>query len=159
MIDNSAEYKNGDFNGYFINGEQYYFSVTAVYRDKTVAGNTIRCTYVGEDSPVLFPAPEVSTAYEDGRLVVKWNKLNSPLLTEYRVVISKNKENPVYPADGYYDKAYDKDTHRLSSTLIRGITTGIQEADLRDGILYKRNSGIWKQDCCRKCSQGPLPGG
>jgi hypothetical protein len=110
VIDNSAEYKNGDFNGYFINGEQYYFSVTAVYRDKTVAGNTIRCTYVGEDSPVLFPAPEVSTAYEDGRLVVKWNKLNSPLLTEYRVVISKNKENPVYPADGYYDKAYDKDT-------------------------------------------------
>lgn len=110
VIDNSTAYTNGDFNGYFINGEKYYFSVTAVYKDRTVAGNTIRCTYVGEDSQTLFPAPEVSAVYEDGKLLVKWNKLNSPLLKEYRVVISQNNEKPAYPTNGYYDKAYDKDS-------------------------------------------------
>jgi hypothetical protein len=41
---------------------------------------------------------------------VKWDKLDSPLLREYRVVISRKNENPVYPANGYYEKAYDKDT-------------------------------------------------
>ena len=110
VIDNSTRYTNGDFEGYFINGEQYYFSVTAVYNDKSVTGNTIRCTYVGEDSPELFPAPQVSAAYEDGKLVVKWNKLDSSLLTEYRVVISEKSDKPAYPANGYYDQAYGKDT-------------------------------------------------
>ncbi len=110
VIDNSTKYSNGDFGGYFINGEQYYFSVTAVYGDRMVAGNTIRCKYVGEDSPELFPAPQVNAVYEDGKLVVKWNRLDSPLLTEYRVVISEKNEKPVYPANGYYDMAYDKDT-------------------------------------------------
>ena len=110
VIDNSTRYTDGDFEGYFINGEQYYFSVTAVYNDKSVTGNTIRCTYVGEDSPELFPAPQVSAAYEDGKLVVKWNKLDSSLLTEYRVVISEKSDKPAYPANGYYDQAYGKDT-------------------------------------------------
>ena len=110
VIDNSTEYTNGDFGGYFINGERYYFSVTAVYKDRTVTGNTIRCRYVGEESPALFPAPKVSTEYVDGKLLVKWDKLDSPLLREYRVVISRKNENPVYPANGYYEKAYDKDT-------------------------------------------------
>ena len=110
VIDNSTRYTNGDFEGYFINGEQYYFSVTAVYNDKSVTGNTIRCTYVGEDSPELFPAPQLSAGYEDGKLVVKWNKLDSSLLTEYRVVISEKSNKPVYPANGYYDQAYGKDT-------------------------------------------------
>jgi len=110
IIDNSVAYTDGDFGRYFIKGEKYYFSITAVYKDRTVTGNAVLCQYDGADSTELFPAPAVKAAYEDGKLVVRWDKINSSLLTEYRVVISQNDETPVYPENGYFDKAYDKDT-------------------------------------------------
>ncbi len=110
VIDNLTAYTNGDFGGYFIKGEQYYFSITAEYRDRKVPGNVIVVRYNGEDSAVLFPAPNVSAAYEDGKLIVRWDKINSSLLTEYRVVISEKNQAPAYPANGYYEKAYDINT-------------------------------------------------
>jgi len=110
VIDNSTAYTGGDFGGYFVKGEDYYFSITAVYTDRIIVGNTISVKYTGEDNPALFPAPEVSAAYENGKLIVKWNKINSPLLSEYRVVISQNNQSPAYPANGFYDTAYDVNT-------------------------------------------------
>ncbi len=44
-IDNSEPYKNGDFGKHLVPGEKYYFSVTAVYQDKKVAGKTVRLIY------------------------------------------------------------------------------------------------------------------
>lgn len=110
VIDNTTAYKNGDFNGYFVKGEKYYFNVTAEYKDRTVIGNTLQLQYDGEDSTVLFPAPKVSAAYENGKLIVKWDKITSPQLAEYRVVISQNNQAPAYPANGFYNTAYDADT-------------------------------------------------
>jgi hypothetical protein len=110
VIDNTTAYTNGDFGGYFVKGGQYYFSITAEYKDRTVTGNTIIYQYNGEDSAILFPAPQVSAAYENGKLVVKWNKVNSTLLTDYRVVISEKNQNPAYPANGFYEAAYDVNT-------------------------------------------------
>lgn len=109
VIDNSTAYNNGDFGRYFVNGEDYYFAVTAVYKDRSVTGNVIKQKYTGKDSEDLFPAPVVSAEYEDGVLVVKWNKIDSPYLSEYRLVISKNNKSPAYPANGYYGR-YDKNT-------------------------------------------------
>jgi hypothetical protein len=114
VIDNSTAYNDGDFGKYFINGESYYFAITAVYKDRNVTGNVIKQKYTGTDSEELFPAPEVSAEYEDGILVVRWDKIDSPYLSEYRLVISKKNELPVYPEDGYYGK-YDKNT--TSATL------------------------------------------
>jgi hypothetical protein len=110
LIDNLTSYTNGDFGGYFIKGEQYYFSITAEYKDKKIAGNVLKVQYNGEDSAALFPAPQVSAVYENGKLVVKWNKIDSSLLTEYRVVISEKNQTPAYPANGYYETAYDANT-------------------------------------------------
>jgi hypothetical protein len=110
VIDNLTAYKDGDFGDYFIKGEQYYFSITAEYKDRKTAGNVVRVKYNGEDSKTLFPAPQVSAVYENGKLVVKWNKVNSSLLTEYRVVISEKDQTPAYPENGYYETAYDTDT-------------------------------------------------
>jgi hypothetical protein len=110
IIDNTTEYTNGDFDGYFIKGEKYYFSIAAVYSDKIVTGNAIQVQYNGDDSPVMFPAPVVSATYEDGNLVVKWDKIDSPQLVEYRLVISEENKTPAYPADGFYDKPYSPDT-------------------------------------------------
>lgn len=110
VIDNSTAYNNGDFGGYFIKGEKYYFSVIAVYTDKVVGGNVIQCQYNGPDHPELFPAPVLTAAYEDGNLVLKWDKISSPELVEYRVVISEKNKAPAYPADGYYNAPYSPDT-------------------------------------------------
>jgi len=44
VINNSEPYKNGDFGSYLVSGEEYYFSVTAVYKDKKVPGNVISLT-------------------------------------------------------------------------------------------------------------------
>lgn len=109
VIDNTTAYTDGDFGGYFVKGEKYYFNITAVYEDRVIAGNTIQVQYNGEDSAVLFPIPKVTAAYEEGKLMVRWDKIDSARLVEYRVVISQNTQTPAYPANGFYDTAYGKD--------------------------------------------------
>jgi hypothetical protein len=124
VIDNSTAYTNGDFGGYFIKGEAYYFNITAEYKDRTVVGNTIKVRYKGADNPKLFPAPKVSAEYVDGKLMVSWDKIDSEHLLGYRVVISKNTEAPAYPANGYYDVAYDKDTTSVVIDASKPYTSG-----------------------------------
>ncbi|MGE5614577.1 MAG: S-layer homology domain-containing protein [Bacillota bacterium] len=134
VIDNSTAYNDGDFGKYFVNGEEYYFAVTAVYRDRNVTGNVIKQKYEGKDSEKLFPAPAVRAEYENGVLVVKWNKINSPNLLEYRVVISKNNESPAYPANGYYG-VYDKNTTSAALSADVEYTNG-DFSKLEDGTEY-----------------------
>lgn len=110
VIDNSTAYIDGDFGGYFVKGEKYYFTITAVYNDRNVTGNTQYLEYNGEDNPLLYPAPVVSAAYENGELIVKWNKIDSSRLKEYRLVISENDSTPAYPENGFYSAAYDVNT-------------------------------------------------
>jgi len=135
VIDNTTAYSDGDFGGYFVNGEKYYFNITAVYEDRIIAGNTIQVQYNGEDSAVLFPVPKVTAAYEDGKLLVKWDKIDSARLVEYRIVISQNYQAPVYPANGYYDSAFGKD---VTSVEINGTKTytGGDFAELTYGTEY-----------------------
>ena len=124
VIDNSTEYEDGDFGGWFVKGESYYFTVTAEYDDRTIDGNTVKYEYNGNDNPALFPAPAVSTAYEDGKLVVKWNKIDSEQLSGYRVVISQKNQAPAYPANGYYNTEYDKDTTSVEIDASKPYTDG-----------------------------------
>ncbi len=124
IIDNSTAYTDGDFGGYFIKGDSYYFTVTAVYTDRSIVGNTIQRQYTGDDNPALFPAPVVSADYENNTLVVKWNKIESPQLVEYRVVISQNNANPAYPANGFYNTALDKNTTSVAIDVTKPYTSG-----------------------------------
>lgn len=110
VIDNQTAYTNGDFNGYFVKGEKYYFSITAVYNDRSITGNVLQLQYDGQDSSALYPAPVVSAAYENGKLIIKWNKIDSSKLKEYRLVISQNNQTPAYPANGWYNTAYAAST-------------------------------------------------
>lgn len=124
VIDNTTAYTDGDFGSYLIKGEKYYFSITAVYRDRNITGNTIQCLYNGDDSPALFPAPAVSAIYEGGNLIVKWNKIDLPQLVEYRLVISQNNQTPAYPADGYYNTVCDRNTTSVAIDLSKPYTNG-----------------------------------
>jgi hypothetical protein len=42
VIQSGDAYDGGDFDGKFKAGEEYYFSITALYGDKKVAGNVVR---------------------------------------------------------------------------------------------------------------------
>lgn len=134
VIDNSTAYNDGDFGKYFVNGENYYFSVTAVYKDRNVTGNVIKRKYEGKDSEDFFPAPVVSAQYENGILVVRWNKIDSPHLSQYKVVISKNTQSPVYPANGYYG-VYDKNTTSAALSVDVKYKNG-DFSKLEDGTEY-----------------------
>lgn len=46
-IDNSSAYNGGDFGGYLVPGEKYYFSITVVYGDRKLPSNTISLVYPG----------------------------------------------------------------------------------------------------------------
>lgn len=109
-INNTHKYTNGDFGNYLTKGDKYYFTVVAVYEGETVAGEAVRFRYNGAENPEFYQATVVSAVYEDGDLVIKWNKIDSPLLVEYRLVISEDNPAPAYPADGYYNKSYSPDT-------------------------------------------------
>lgn len=43
-VDNKEPYKNGDFGQYLTSGQQYYFSITAVYKEGKVPGNVVLLT-------------------------------------------------------------------------------------------------------------------
>lgn len=135
VLDSTTAYTDGDFGGHLIKGEKYYFSVTAVYNDRNVAGNTVQATYNGDDNPELFPTPVVSAVYEAGNLVVKWDKIDSPQLVEYRLVISQNTPKPVYPANGFYNTSYDKNTTSAAIDVTKSYTNGDFTA-LTDGTEY-----------------------
>ena len=125
VIDNSTAYTRGDFGGYFIKGEKYYFTVTAVYKDRTRTGNTLQTVYNGDDNPARFPAPAVTAAYDDeGKLIVKWNKIDSSQLEEYRLVISQKNQSPAYPANGFFNAAYDKNTTSAAIDASKPYTNG-----------------------------------
>ncbi|MFZ3132484.1 MAG: hypothetical protein WA125_15650 [Desulfosporosinus sp.] len=128
-IDDTEVYKNGDFGEKLTPGEKYYFSITVLYTDKVVPGDSLQLTYPAKaivsepvSSPSTQPAkqtqtplPKLSTpqptssstapqvaAYPDGnKIIVNWNSIDSANLQGYKVVISKNDKNPAYPKNGY----------------------------------------------------------
>jgi len=56
VINNSEAYKNGDFGEKLVPGEKYYFSITVLYSDKTVPGDSLQLTYPG-GTAVSSPEP------------------------------------------------------------------------------------------------------
>jgi PKD repeat protein len=57
-LDSAQHYNGGDFGGYLVPGETYYFSVTAVYQPYTpVAGNAVQLTFADGTIPTATPTP------------------------------------------------------------------------------------------------------
>jgi hypothetical protein len=131
-IDNSKAYRNGDFGSYLDNDEEYYFSITAVYdcggTRTSIAGNVLKLKFQegveddGEDDDIddndedddtsnVAPAtPEVTISSSDAGILVSWKKIDDNRFNGYKVVASKSKSKPVYPADGYLKYITDDDT-------------------------------------------------
>jgi hypothetical protein len=135
VINNGEKYHGGDFGNYLTKGEKYYFSVTAVYKDRKVTGNAVQAQYNGTDNPELFQIPVVSSAYEGGRLIIKWGKIDSPQLLEYRLVISQKDATPSYPSNGFYGSSLDKSTTSAAIDASKLYING-DFAKLTEGVEY-----------------------
>lgn len=102
IVDNNQAYNNGDFGKYLSPGQKYYFRITYVYKDRKVHTNTITLTYPGSTSgETQATSLRVTGKVENGKVVLNWNALSKEGFKYYKVVISKDDPNPVYPEDGY----------------------------------------------------------
>jgi hypothetical protein len=59
LINNAHFYKNGDIGGKFKPGEDYYFTVTAIYTYKKLTGNAESTVYNGPAQPTASLEPEL----------------------------------------------------------------------------------------------------
>lgn len=112
IIDNTIPYKGGDFGEYLKDGEEYYFSVTAQYQDRFVAGNSVKAVYYSNlEIAKLRPKLEVKSIRKisgTSYITLKWNKIESEKLLGYRIVISEKNPTPDYAKDGILAAINDK---------------------------------------------------
>lgn len=107
-------YNNGDI-GKFESGVPYYFSITTLYKDKTVPGSTTNVTFSplsdtsGTDAENMVLKAEKTN---DG-LLLTWTKSTNSGFTGYKVVASKKDSTPKYPDNGYFAYITSKDQNSI----------------------------------------------
>jgi len=112
VIQSGDSYNGGDIGGKFKAGIDYYFSVTALYGDKKVAGNAVKLEmpgYVQEENDE-YAVPVVRAEVVDGKIKVRWNKISNSRFSYYKIVVSKENSQPAYPGDGYHSYITDSNT-------------------------------------------------
>lgn len=91
-IDNSAAYNNGDFGKYLVNGQKYYFSVTAVYEDnRYVTSAPIEYVYNGTDNPEVYVVPAASIVDANGTQTLE-RGLYKQRFTNYTACVPERNE-------------------------------------------------------------------
>ncbi|MDP4093433.1 MAG: S-layer homology domain-containing protein [Bacillota bacterium] len=132
VIDNSSGYNGGDFGGFLVPGQYYYFSITAVYGSAKVPGNVLKIQYMGEGQEVSdYTAPYVTSSIENGKLVLKWQAITDNRFQGYKVVISKNDSSPEYPDNGYL--FYITDRYKTSAVIDN--STGYNGGDFGEYLV------------------------
>ncbi len=157
-LSTSTSYEGGDIGGHFVPGQKYYFSVTYVYSDHYVYGDTDSVTWPKPSDPTSTPkptsttkpspegfSPHMSAAQVDGGVRVSWTKLPEDSVTYggetytdfqyYKVVASKSDSSPRYPDNGYADAITSRSTS--SKTLHPGDGyNGGDVGEFRAGTSY-----------------------
>ena len=106
-VDNKTMYNGGDISGYLKAGTDYYFSITYIYKDKSVTTSPILVkTPINLYSPGTEPtlsadAIDINATIYGSTVKLIWTKETNSALQGYKVVISKNNDAPSYPDDGY----------------------------------------------------------
>ncbi len=119
VIDNKTPYNGGDFGKYLTPGQKYFFSVTAVYNDKKIYGNSISLAFPPQsttnNTAKGYTSPQVSAKTDGSKIILKWQPIYDERLNGYKVVISKYDSSPKYPDNGYLYWITDKN---VSSAVI-----------------------------------------
>ena len=155
-INNSSAYRSGDFGGYLESGEDYYFSVTAVYdcggTRTSVAGNVLESVYPGNvqddeddtndddddhDTSNIAPAtPEVTITSSENGTLLSWKKIDDDRFNGYKVVASKSNTKPKYPTDGYLKYITEDDVTRYLINNSSAYRNGDFGQYFKEGELY-----------------------
>jgi hypothetical protein len=156
-VDGSATYNGGDIGGTLEPGETYYFSITTLYCDGAVPGNSISLTFPGTPLPVqttatplpevtatvtttpvpaAYRAPVVQGVVEGDHVRLSWNRIADSRLIGYKVVASRNNPAPSYPNDGYLYWITDLD--QTSATIYNSTPShgGDIGTSFLPGVLY-----------------------
>lgn len=160
LIKAGSSYNGSEFST-FKAGETYYFSITAVYKDKKVPGNVITVTipntpstsdnYYNQDKALTLQAENKVDSIE-----LKWTIAQSDCFQGYKVVASQTDTTPMYPDNGYFKYITDRDNNSLTinkgdsygsgdfSKFEKGKTYYIAITYLCDD--YKKSSNVVKID-------------
>lgn len=160
LIKAGASYNGNEFSK-FEAGKIYYFSITAVYKDKKVPGNVISITIPNT------PSVNNNTNYQDNALTLqaenkgdsielKWTIAQAECFQGYKVVASQTDTTPIYPDNGYFKYITDRDDNSITihkddlydngdfTKFEKGKTYYIAITYLCDG--YKKTSNVVKID-------------
>ncbi|MBF4693505.1 S-layer homology domain-containing protein [Fusibacter ferrireducens] len=118
LIKAGSSYNGSEFSK-FEAGKTYYFSITAVYKDKKVPGNVITVTIPNS------PSTSNNTNYQDNALTLqaenkgdsielKWTIAQADCFQGYKVVASQTDTTPMYPDNGYFKYITDRDDNSIT---------------------------------------------
>lgn len=109
-------------------GTNYYFSITVLYDNEKIPGNSVQVKYLDTTQPSSSSSSSITgQRMENGSVLLTWDKIDDPAFSGYKVVASATNPNPAYPNDGYIKYITDKDSNVLlidasyTSTLAPGV--------------------------------------
>ncbi len=102
LVDNSENYKGGDFLSPLQANQYYYFALSVKYQCGLVkTSQAVQQKFPDLNPPELItPSLSVLTK-DDGSIQLSWSKVDHPYFQDYRVVISQLDSSPNYPDNGY----------------------------------------------------------
>ena len=121
LIKAGSAYNGTEFSK-FEAGQTYYFSVTALYKDKKVPSNTLKITLPGSPS---IGDQEDEDENEDKALTLQaenkgdyielqWTISQEVKFQGYKIVASMSDQTPSYPENGYYAYLTDRNVHQIT---------------------------------------------
>jgi len=168
-LDSSSSYTGGDIGGTLQPGQAYYISVTAVYPDAKVPGNSLTMIFPGPKATTAAPTqtatpatptptattltgtptptatattvpphtvPSSSASVSGKTIAMNWQKIPDSDFIGYKVVISRSRDNPAYPGDGYMFWITDRDTTSATITDTDNYQGGDIGGTLKPGTSY-----------------------
>jgi len=137
----NSSYSGGDLDGSVKPGMTYYISVTYVYQNGCIYGNTVRAKC--PDIPANTAAPSFSGSLScskgDDSLHLSWTKgPREDGFCYYKVVASESVSHPKYPGDGYIVCISDYGDTSCDVSACDGLDPG---STYYIGITYVYNDG------------------
>ncbi len=115
LIKAGSSYNGSEFSKFEV-GKTYYFSITAVYKDKKVPGNVISITIpntpsVNNNSNLYDDALTLEAHVDGDTIKLSWTTSESSNFKGYKIVASQSDMTPMYPENGYLRYITDRDTN------------------------------------------------
>ena len=151
LLDNSSEYVRGDFGGFLKPGEDYYFSITALYGNVRVAGNSIELVYNGPGHNVKpEPKKDPIVVYKEKAKLLRADGLGDILaeLKELRDIVKEQQNEIKYLRSLIVD--FKDIAQNVQDSLNNFITYGVDEntqklgAGERAAVIYSFKSAFKK---------------